>query len=395
MSRANSFERQMLDLINQERANVGLHQLTLNTLLNDASEDHSTWMINTDRFSHTGQGGSSATDRIRAADFPLEGSWRSGENIAWQSERGANGIEDDVIQLHQSLMNSPGHRANILNPNFEEIGIGIERGNFDGYDGVVVTQNFATTGADTSAYLDADTAPPSDPAPTPPAPTPVDPTPTGEIEVGTGKSFGTSDDDIITAIGNRVEIVARAGDDIVTGSRKSDALYGGKGDDVLVGGAGNDSVQGGQGNDTLDGGAGRDTLVGGQDNDTLDGGRGRDVLIGNRGRDSLDGGDGRDTLQGGNGNDTLTGGKGNDLLTGGTGADVFEFNLGHDTITDFNSAQDMLRIDASWIPAGQDIVAFVNDNTARVDGNLVIQFAKAHSLTLEDITDTANLDFLA
>ncbi|WJY21345.1 CAP domain-containing protein [Fontisubflavum oceani] len=46
----------MLDLINVERANAGLNPLKLNTLLNQSSEDHSTWMINTDTFSHTGQG---------------------------------------------------------------------------------------------------------------------------------------------------------------------------------------------------------------------------------------------------------------------------------------------------------------------------------------------------
>lgn len=62
-------------------------------------------------------------------------------------------------------MDSPGHRANILNPDFTEIGIGIERGNFRGYDSVVVTQNFATTDGDTSEFEDVD-------APTMPEPTP-------------------------------------------------------------------------------------------------------------------------------------------------------------------------------------------------------------------------------
>ena len=75
MSRANTFERQMLDLINEERANAGLSALRLNVLLNDASEDHSQWMIDTDRFSHTGAGGSSAGDRMESAAYPFEGNW--------------------------------------------------------------------------------------------------------------------------------------------------------------------------------------------------------------------------------------------------------------------------------------------------------------------------------
>lgn len=147
MSVASRYERQMLRLINEERADAGLKPLRLNRDLNDSSEDHSKWMLDTDQFSHTGAGGSSPTARMTAAGYDLEGSWRTGENIAWQSERGAPGIRDDVVQLHESLMNSPGHRANILNPDFKEIGIGIETGDMGRWDAVMVTQNFGRTDA--------------------------------------------------------------------------------------------------------------------------------------------------------------------------------------------------------------------------------------------------------
>ena len=157
MSTANTFEREMLALINQERTSRGLDSLMLETRLNDSSEDHTTWMLESDTFDHTGQGGSSATQRIEDAGFDLEGNWRTGENIAWQSERGAPGISDDVAQLHQSLMNSPGHRANILNPDFDYIGIGIEEGDFRGWDSVMVTQNFGSTAAE--VVLDTGDAP--------------------------------------------------------------------------------------------------------------------------------------------------------------------------------------------------------------------------------------------
>ncbi len=148
MAKASRFERMMVSLINQERREAGLDPLRIDRDLNASSERHSEWMINRDIFSHTGGGGSSATDRIKAAGYDLTGSWRTGENIALQSERGSSGIWDDVRQLHQRLMNSPEHRANILNPNFDEIGIGIERGRFTSYDAVVVTQNFGRTSAD-------------------------------------------------------------------------------------------------------------------------------------------------------------------------------------------------------------------------------------------------------
>jgi len=104
MSIATDVERQMLDLINAARANAGLPPLQLALDLNEAAEDHSTWMLETDRFSHTGIGGSSAGDRMADAGFDFAGSWSWGENIAWQSERGAPGISDDVADLFDRPM---------------------------------------------------------------------------------------------------------------------------------------------------------------------------------------------------------------------------------------------------------------------------------------------------
>ena len=162
MSYASDLERGMLELINAERAAAGLDALTLELRLNDAAEDHSTWMLETDTFSHTGVNGSNPGDRMRDADFQFSGSWTWGENVAWQSSRGAAGFEDDVANLHQSLMNSPGHRANILNANFELIGIGVEVGNYNGWNAVMVTQNFARTSAEVQLDTGAVTTPLSD-----------------------------------------------------------------------------------------------------------------------------------------------------------------------------------------------------------------------------------------
>ena len=165
MSKANALEWQMLDLINNERVSRNLNPLRLELRLNDAAEDHSRWMINVDQFSHTGAGGSSPTARMRDANFDLAGSWRTAENIAWQSVRGEPGLADDVVNLHQSLMNSSGHRANILNPSLEVIGIGIERGDYRGWDGLFVTQNFART--DAPVQLDSRGSAPPAPQPQP------------------------------------------------------------------------------------------------------------------------------------------------------------------------------------------------------------------------------------
>ncbi|WP_299373862.1 CAP domain-containing protein [uncultured Tateyamaria sp.] len=153
MSEANQYEQQMLDLINAERAAVGLNPVVFNNDLNESSEDHSAWMIETDSFTHAGVDGSSSRERIEAAGYELEGNWKTGENIAWVNEDGGNGLSDEVVRLHTNLMNSPEHRANILNPDFEEIGIGIEVGEFDdngtAVEAVFVTQNFGTSSATT------------------------------------------------------------------------------------------------------------------------------------------------------------------------------------------------------------------------------------------------------
>ncbi len=151
MSKASALEQQMLELVNAERAAIGVAPLTFDERLNDSSEDHSSWMIENNIFNHTGADGSAPKDRILDAGYELEGNYAVGENIGWQSERGEPGLSDDVADIHESLMNSPGHRAAILNPDYTEIGIGIEEGPFttsgSTWDSVMVTQNFGTTDA--------------------------------------------------------------------------------------------------------------------------------------------------------------------------------------------------------------------------------------------------------
>ena len=103
-------------------------------------------MIGTDTFSHIGLSGSSPTDRMRNAGYAFSGTWASAENIAWASTRDPAGYQDEVQLLHTNLMNSPGHKANILNGTYREIGIGFQTGAYQTWDGAFVTQNFALSG---------------------------------------------------------------------------------------------------------------------------------------------------------------------------------------------------------------------------------------------------------
>ncbi|UWQ84104.1 CAP domain-containing protein [Leisingera caerulea] len=346
MSQASELERQMLDLINAERTSRGLNPVQLELRLNDSSEDHSEWMLQQDVFSHTGAGGSSAGDRMKDAGFVFSGSWTWAENIAWQSERGAAGLSDDVVDLHNSLMNSPGHRANILNANVEVIGIGIEQGNFNGWDAVMVTQNFAKT----SAGLQLDT---------------------GSSGGGSGGGTGTG---------------ATAGDDSLTLSSAG----------TLDGLGGNDTLTGSSGGDSLSGNDGRDKLLGRAGGDGLDGGSGNDVLRGGGGADDLNGGSGKDKLFGGGGNDTLDGGSGNDRLTGKSGADIFVFSSGDDTVTDFNPNASGERIDLGAADGIGGFSDLMSNHASQTANGLLISDIDGDSMLLAGITaqDLSAGDFL-
>ena len=108
------FEQRVLDLVNQERANVGLQPLSFEPRLLEAAETHSQNMALQDFVSHTGADGSQPEDRIRATGFQITGRW--GENVAWW--------HPTPEAVMEGWMNSPGHRENILSPEFTQFGVG-------------------------------------------------------------------------------------------------------------------------------------------------------------------------------------------------------------------------------------------------------------------------------
>jgi uncharacterized protein YkwD len=108
----------VLALVNQERAAAGCPAVTLNDKLGKAAQDHSADMAAHSNMSHTGSDGSDPGQRITRTGY----TWRTyGENVAY----GYSTPE----QVMQGWMNSPGHRENILNCSFKEIGIGLAEPN--------------------------------------------------------------------------------------------------------------------------------------------------------------------------------------------------------------------------------------------------------------------------
>ncbi len=107
------FETDVIDLVNVERAAQGLHPLSYDHQLAAAARDHSEDMGLQGYFSHTSLDGRTLPDRITAAGYSYN---TYGENIAAGYQ-----TPEAVIA---GWMNSTGHRANILNSNFCDIGVG-------------------------------------------------------------------------------------------------------------------------------------------------------------------------------------------------------------------------------------------------------------------------------
>ncbi|HWJ02357.1 MAG TPA: CvpA family protein [Verrucomicrobiae bacterium] len=120
-------EARMLELVNRERAKRGLKPLKADPELTAVARAHSKDMFAKGYFSHVNLEGQSPSDRIKAAHVRF---LTAGENLAYAHT---------LTIAHTGLMNSPGHRANILHKDYGRVGIGIMDG---GIYGLMVTQNF-------------------------------------------------------------------------------------------------------------------------------------------------------------------------------------------------------------------------------------------------------------
>jgi uncharacterized protein YkwD len=170
-----SHEQYMLELINLARSNpaaeaarhgIALNEglpaetisaaakqpLAFNPYLIESAQLHSQWLLDTDTFSHTGSGGTNPGERMTSAGYSFTRSWGWGENIAWQGTTGTPDTYSYVTGLESTLfvdagIAGRGHRTNLMNPDYREVGLGIRAGVFIGYNAVMVTQDFAYSGS--------------------------------------------------------------------------------------------------------------------------------------------------------------------------------------------------------------------------------------------------------
>lgn len=120
-------ELKMLELINQERIKRGLKPVKWDPEILPVARSHSQDMFARGYFSHYSPEGKDPFDRMKKAGIKY---FSAGENLA---------LGPTLKICHEGLMNSPGHRANILNPSYGRLGIGILDG---GAYGLMISQEF-------------------------------------------------------------------------------------------------------------------------------------------------------------------------------------------------------------------------------------------------------------
>ena len=175
-----NFEQLMLERVNRARLDPGAEAARLGIDLNEglapgtivdspkpplapnlfltaSARTHSGWMLLADIFSHTGESGSTPSDRMLAAGYDLSGSWSTGENIAWSGSTGPVDLGQLTQEMHEGLFISPGHRINICGEGFQEIGVGINEGLFfsngTNWNAGMATQNFARSSATPGPFV--------------------------------------------------------------------------------------------------------------------------------------------------------------------------------------------------------------------------------------------------
>ncbi|XEC96531.1 CAP domain-containing protein [Paenibacillus tarimensis] len=114
---SSQFPQQVLNLVNQERSKAGLQSLSMNGSLSNVATVKAQDMINNNYFSHQSPTYGSPFDMMRSFGISFRA---AGENIA----KGQRSPSEVMTQW----MNSPGHRANILNGSFTQIGVGYYNG---------------------------------------------------------------------------------------------------------------------------------------------------------------------------------------------------------------------------------------------------------------------------
>jgi Ca2+-binding RTX toxin-like protein len=373
--------------------------------LGTSAANHSKWMLTNDMFQHEetkgskGYTGVQPWDRMQAAGYVL-GDSGAGENIAWQgtAEKMTDAIATQFIIAEENGLfidkdiAGRGHRLNLLDGDFKEVGVGQELGKYSyqgqAYNSSMVTQDFA--GDSSRTFV------------------------TGVVYNDTVKN-----DDFFT-VGEQVAGAK------VSGSGATDTTGSGGGYELLYGSAGSKSID-----FDLKGGTVSVGLKLGATNVKVDVVNGDEVWTDNsltsvsknvaevhalgigkvdfKGAGSsqdMVGNTAANTIKGNGGDDTIDGGHGADKLYGGSGADTFVFAKGDtsksygkaDTIFDFSTGDgdkiDLTAWDADSTKKGHQAFDFIgSDAFGKHAGELHVVTTKTDTYVEGDTNGDGKADF--
>lgn len=131
----NIYLEDIVELTNKERISIGLNPLSVNTLLNNSADTKAEDMIALQYFEHISPNGKGVSELGQEAGYEYV---TMGENLALGTFTNAKDIVD-------AWMNSPGHKANILNTKYQEIGVSVKRASYQGNDVWFAVQHFGTS----------------------------------------------------------------------------------------------------------------------------------------------------------------------------------------------------------------------------------------------------------
>ncbi len=124
-------QENIINLTNTTRKSLGFSELKANLLLTQAAQAKANDMAEKGYFSHTSPDGKLPWDFMKQAGYEYI---MAGENLA------VNFLESEAVNT--AWMNSPTHKANLINKNYEQIGIGIAQGNYGNRESIFVVQMF-------------------------------------------------------------------------------------------------------------------------------------------------------------------------------------------------------------------------------------------------------------
>jgi len=166
---------QIVSLVNQARGDAGIAPVSMNFALNAAAQRHSNDMANTLNLTHTGSDGSEFWHRMADAGYGLT---TGGENVLFRWDASGAGAFDQWRA-------SPPHNANMMNPDFREIGVAYAQGGNGAFYFTMVlgtSPNSPSTSVQPTAVLPTP-IPPTPVPPTPIPPTPIPPTPVPPTQI--------------------------------------------------------------------------------------------------------------------------------------------------------------------------------------------------------------------